>query len=666
MIGRISRVHTGAQKSRRNAFSLLLLSQGTRKKSSHHPTTSSYLGHDLDWPFQVSVDITLVTILIKMVEAIADNGPERLKAFLQERRPGEYSELETFYRGFYRTPESVRIIADACRNSGWRLPLAQAGFLSLIRTLSTTASERGISQQILRFVANCCADNNACRDMVLNDLDKLSACLADGSLFDFTVVALNNICDDYDPAVDAGLKHDTHGALSAALCKMDHDPERQSISMAVSLFVSLVYRAISTEKLTNILTVPFIGETLALPVKCHDWDNFAELVDMVIMLFQDENVQRWLAKHGSMTDILTLLEDIHNRMDQRTGSDSGSVRNEDIKPEIADELETLQKYADDIRSTLCDIAGMSENRKEKMHGNDFTVHALEKWLADWTCDWKMYTAALVLGNVTQSDAIAITFVNDFELNHVVTSAMNTSNDKQVLYACGGLLRNLCLPEKNFLVRASADTFVAARKLMLHEDHDKRLFVTGLRVLRQCIRDFGACQLLILKMSAESKLSLHTIIQFLEEHGEGDTNLKAEIGRAAVMMYRTCNLSKCPTVANLLDTLNHEKKLIDAMVELTILGVDTHLESEGWFGLALAAKLKDGALAVYQALKDLDSVDKLIQRVQSAQTAEQDATKTTENAKVLAATLANIIPNDLGKEEMEALKMTQKIADLPIS
>jgi hypothetical protein len=597
--------------------------------------------------------------------SIATPKSQWLEAFIEDHEPGEYPELQAFHADFRHTPESVKILADACRSPEWRSPLAQAGFLSLIRTLSTTANERELSQQILRFVSNCCANNNACRDMVLIDLDNLSACLVDDHLFNYTVVALNNICGDYDPALDAALRDDVHGALASALRKMDYDPERQSISMGTTLLISLIYRAISTEKLSHVLTVSFIGDVLAIPVKCADFENYTELVETAIMLFQDQDAQLWIAERGSMVDILTLLESVHAKVDQLTGIESPGVGSEDTEPEVVDELKTLNKYADDIRSALCDIAGMPEYQKEKMRGSHFTSQILEKWLADWTSDWKMHTAALALGNVTQSDAIAITLVNDFELNHAVTGAIKRSNDKQVLYACAVLLRNLCLPEQNFLVRASAETFVAARRLMVHADQDKRLFVAGLRLLRQCIRDFGACQLLILKNPSEQKLSLHTLIDFLAKHGEDDINLQAEIGRAVVMMYRTCNLSKCPTVPNLLHILNHEQKLIEAVVELTILGMGTHLETEGWFGLALAAKRKDGASAVYRALRDLKSVDKLIQLVDSAHTAKQDVNKTKENARVLAATLVDMIPDELEKDDLQALKLAPKIMALPI-
>jgi len=125
------------------------------------------------------------------------NDPERLEMFLKKHEPNEYEELRQFYEGFYLTPESIKILADACRNPGWRSPLAHAGFLSLIRSLPSAMPNRDVSQQILRFVANCCADNNESRDLVLNDLDKLSACLQDGHLFDFAVVALNNVCNEY-------------------------------------------------------------------------------------------------------------------------------------------------------------------------------------------------------------------------------------------------------------------------------------------------------------------------------------------------------------------------------------------------------------------------------------------------------------------------------------
>ena len=454
------------------------------------------------------------------------------------------------------------------------------------------------------------------------------------------------------------MRHDVHGALANALRSKEFDPENQSVSMATMLLVSLVCQAVSTAKLAYVLTISFIGDILVLPMKCRDWDMYTELLEMLVMLFQDEDAQRWIAQRGSMVDILKILEEAYERMNQAVKIDTVNKNNDESPEEIS---KSLAKYVDEIRAALCDIVGMPEYRNEKMRDSHLTAQILEKWLAEWDNEWKMHTAALVLGNITQSDEIAVTLVNDFELNHAVTGAIKRTNDKQVLYACGVLLRNLILPEKHSLVRASAESFVAARRLMLHDDHDKRLFISGLRLLRQCIRDFGTCQLLILESPAEPKLSLRTLTDFLVEYGEGDANIKLEIGRATVMMYKTLNRSKCPTVPNLLDILNKEQRLIDTMAELVVLGTDTHVEGEGWFGLALASRMEGGAKAVYKALKDQEAIDRLIKKVQSEgySNGGEDTGKAKENALVLAATLVNVIPKELEKDHLRSMKKAKE-------
>ena len=461
-----------------------------------------------------------------------------------------------------------------------------------------------------------------------------------------------------DPTQDAALKHDVHGALAATLQSKALDLENQSNSIATMLLVSLVYQAVSTAKLEYVLTVSFIGDILVLPLKCRNWDMYTELLEMLVMLFQDEDTQLWIAQRGSIVDMLKILEDAYERMDQATKVDIVDKNNDEIRDEIS---KSLAKYIDEICASLCSIVGTTEYRNEKMRDNHLTAHTLEKWIAEWDCDWKMHTSALLLGNMTQSDEMAVSFVNDFELNHAVTGAIKRTNDKQVLYACGVLLRNLVLPEKHALVRASAEAFIAARCLMLHDDHDKRLFISGLRLLRQCIRDFGTCQLLILKSPAESKLSLHTLTDFLDRYGEGDANLKVELGRATVMMYKTLNRSKCPTVPNLLNILNKEQLLIDTMVELVVLGTNTHLEGEGWFGLALASRTEAGAKAVYKALKDQETVERLIKRMQSEDYSndEENTGKAKENAKVLAVTLVNVIPEELEEDHLKWMKQAKE-------
>ena len=450
------------------------------------------------------------------------------------------------------------------------------------------------------------------------------------------------------------MRHDVHGALASALRSKVSDPENDAISIATMLLVSLVYQAMNTAKLEYVLTVSFIGDILVLPLKCRNWDMYTELLEMSIMLFQDEDTQRWIAQRGSMVDMLTILEDAYGRMGQATKADVAD-KNDDANP---DEIpQSLAKSIDEICAALCAIVGAPEYRNEKSRDSHLTAHTLEKWIAEWDCDWKMHTAALLLGNMTQSDEIAITLVNDFELNHAVTGAIRRTNDKRVLYACGILLRNLVLPEKHALVRASAETFIAASCLMLDDDRDKRLFISGLRLLRQCIRDFGACQLLILTSPAGPKLSLHRLTDFVDKYGGGDDNLKAEVGRAMVMMYKTLNRSKCPTVPNLLHILNKEQRLIETMVELVVLATDTHLEGEGWFGLALASRMEGGANAVYKSLKDQEAVERLIKRAESEGDSNGGETtvKATENAKVLAATLVNVIPEELEEDHLKSMK-----------
>lgn len=454
------------------------------------------------------------------------------------------------------------------------------------------------------------------------------------------------------------MKQDVHGALATALRNRSFDSENQSISIATILLASLIYQAVSTAKLECVLTVLFIEDIFALPLRCRNWSMYSELLEMLVLLFQDEDTQRWIAQRGSMVNALKILEDAYERMDQVTKVDIAD-KNDDESPDEVSKL--ISKYIEEICAALCAIVSTPQYRKDKIYDNHLMAHILEKWLAEWNCEWKMHTAALLLGNMTQSDEIAITLVNDFELNHTVTGAIMRTNDKQVLYACGNLLRNLVLPEKHALVRASAGTFIAARRLMLYDDHDKRLFISGLRLLRQCIRDFGTCQLLVLKSPAEPKLSLHTLTHFLEKHGGGDTNLKVEVGRAVVMMYRTLNRSKCPTVPNLLHILNKEQRLIDIMVELVVLGTDTYLEGEGWFGLALASKIEDGAKAIYRALKEQEAIEKLIERVESegCSNGGENTEKVKENAKVLAATLVDVIPEELEEHHLKSMKQAKE-------
>ena len=454
------------------------------------------------------------------------------------------------------------------------------------------------------------------------------------------------------------MKHHVHDVLATALRSKSLDFENQSISIAIMLLVSLVYHAVSTTKLEYIHVVSFIEDILVLPLKCPNWVMYAELLEMLVMLFQDEDTQRWIAQRGSMMDILKILEDAYQRMDQATKVNIVDKNYDESPNEIS---KSLTKYMDEITVALCAIVSTPEYRNQKIRDSHLTVHTLEKWLADWDSEWKMHTAALLLGNMAQSDEMAVKLVNDFELNHTVAGAIKRTNDKQVLYACGVLLRNLVLPEKHTLVRASAEVFIAARRLMLHGDYDKRIFISGLRLLRQCIRDFGTCQLLILKSPETPNLSLHTLTDFLDLYGEGDANLKVEVGRATVVMFKTLNRSKCPTVPNLLHTLNKEQRLIDTMMELVILGMNTHLEGEGWFGLALASKTEGGAKAVYKALKEQEAVEMLIKRVQreSCSNDGENTGKAKENAKVLAASLINIIPGELEENHLKSMKQAKE-------
>jgi hypothetical protein len=98
-----------------------------------------------------------------------------------------------------------------------------------------------------------------------------------------------------------------------------------------------------------------------------------------------------------------------------------------------------------------------------------------------------------------------------------------------------------------------------------------------------------------------------------------------------------------------------------MVELVVLGTNTHLEGEGWFGLALASRTEAGAKAVYKALKDQETVERLIKRMQSEDYSndEENTGKAKENAKVLAATLVNVIPEELEEDHLKWMKQAKE-------
>ena len=347
--------------------------------------------------------------------------------------------------------------------------------------------------------------------------------------------------------------------------------------------------------------------------------------------------------HTTIYHVLFIFQNVSKRLEKLPS-----------RPDDEENQSLLEAARGELLEFLCHIA--SSTTIATLRAQECTILShLRCWLAGG--EQKLPTAcvecaSLFLGNIAHDEAACEILVREQSIHTLLIGCLKTHDDRRVLHAVGGCLRNIAVPAKNKEIIAQAGAFEALMYL-LRIQLVQELPYLGACIIRQLVNgSFSNVQLLVSKAYTHGEVGSGqmTYLEILLEcsYHSDDFAVKAETARTLAAIFRTLSTAKEPqdkVESVLRKTLSHANLL--SLIE-AVLRQDQHspLRSEGWFTLALIAQSNEGARTVAKLLEDDQMLRLLHERINIVQTdngsgessVQSDADKQRQNGILLITSL----------------------------
>jgi hypothetical protein len=601
--------------------------------------------------------------------------------------PGKSEEqLKKLVSSFSPTTKLTKLLADTCRDrkspktvmqllgscthtflpAEWRRPLAEAGFLEAVLRYSpvkqVAKDDPGLALEVLRYICNSVADVDENRAIVLPCMIDLLDTAGFEELRVAALSAVLNLCQDYEPGPLELVHLDSKIALRFSLFL--RNPKRQTIHIVFNL-LAIVLPVLDTEKTTRIDYVNLLAESIMVimdaPGATSSQDDFINCMDSFIPVLRNEFVQDILSK--DMSQCSNLMENCILRL---TGLKRLRVKNSPASDEgeddIEDEIVELGTYADELVGILASIAFSATFKSTTDLLSNDDVQDMIRWLSEeWNTEGAGFTkrdsehirfaraGALVLGNIATQEWIVKDLLQTNKVVPAAVDAIMGTEDRELLNAASGLLHNLAIPSSSKEVMQKTGTFKCVTKLLSSKKDDKpdvEVCISGLKLLRVLLLDSRANVNYF--FLSEDPAAQKALIKLLQDKGVTDARIRTETGRALVAMHRSLAGPRLPTES----AQDYDATPLYQIPEATaaIVSLITHPDprnkSQGWMGLALVSKTRNGAKAVQNGFNT--SGEELTTQVEEL-LAEKDSpdrpmlSKDKDNALVV---VANMMRNEV--------------------
>ncbi|KAL8791104.1 MAG: hypothetical protein Q9213_000311 [Squamulea squamosa] len=346
-------------------------------------------------------------------------------------------------------------------------------------------------------------------------------------------------------------------------------------------------------------------------------DDMLLIVNMISTFLQHERFQQHFVEHDLVN---TLLKTI----------DMSIPADRDLDEEVL----SFQRAVTQI---LSDISATGAFAKRYPIDSPF-VHDLIERLASPQQQLQI-CSCLVLGNLARSDAACRDMVNRLNLHDRLLEIMDDQKTHpQALFAALGFLRNLALPAENKpIIGTQRSTKVISSFWSV--DVNPQIQHASVALLRQLLNGcIGNVRWLLESLSpdpdspAYEKTYLSLLLLLFRR--TDDVATKFETGRTVATICRCISSSSQGLPPESTTAIWHRLygMHLDIATPLAMMISQSRfpvLRSEGWFALALMARLDEGSAAVSEVFQQLDVFGVLVSTItgQTATSTERPATAT---------------------------------------
>lgn len=402
-----------------------------------------------------------------------------------------------------------------------------------------------------------------------------------------------------------------------------------------------------------------ISHVLKLPLKCHaqegvELESYLSLLDASLAWLGDDEVQKFAVQHPHIDEALQLLQGVLENVDRR-------------RDDFEDETEQdIRNRAELMLKSLCDISSRDEFSEYAL--NDAVIQKLVGWVRGqrspvlsepspigartntYEINETLATCAcLMLGNVARSNQTCVSMVEDFAVHLAAISVIRCSNDPRLLHAAAGFLRHLAFATS--IKDRLGDEGLLEECFRLFELRNENLDLAGLSTLRQLVRgSHRNCErLLSAARSIEASTTPHddnerphlgvsdtdsstttilppqrtylaALLDICYRHIGSDSpaakSIISETARLIVSILRTIKQadsepqayspSKSTSHTTLVHRLYAETMIANPLLLVIQNRIGAAAVSEAWFGLALTAQHREGAVVVLNSFTERGS------------------------------------------------------------
>ncbi|KAL2022480.1 hypothetical protein VTK56DRAFT_5309 [Thermocarpiscus australiensis] len=285
----------------------------------------------------------------------------------------------------------IEKLADGARDSAWRLPLGDAGFIEFILTVAPTKeAQQPLKKQALRLIGNACADCDENRARVVQSgglRTFIIHCMKDAVLLPFAIAAALNICVDYRPAQlqasEAGLSK-----LLVDIVSGERLSSCQSSLSHVMTILELLSDQEPERRIANPNT-PALLLGLATSQRYEaDLETFIAICTPALAYLTFQDFQPVLLESGGFDALQLAFFQLYNRFDMT-----------DIDPDTAEQLKQVSNTFVTLFADISALPGFSTACSLDSKASQTLI----EWLGLSALPDLQTAACLSLGNLSRSD-----------------------------------------------------------------------------------------------------------------------------------------------------------------------------------------------------------------------------------------------------------------------
>ncbi|PVH72809.1 hypothetical protein DL98DRAFT_659810 [Cadophora sp. DSE1049] len=358
---------------------------------------------------------------------------------------------------------SAEKLADASRETRWRIPIGESGVLDFfLGILPHCDARRVLKLQILRLIGNACADvgtlkfgyihiedsnsyfedNNRAQILSRNVFPSIIRDLKDHILSPFAVVVIYNMCVDFGPAQREASKQQLTRELIEYLSAGDYGHGEVFLDHCCEPLGFMAPQETEIEQAPSNTSLLLLNVAAGLDIE-NKFEEFSKLLDIAALyLTKHIKFRKALIEHGGMTNALTLMTKTYMSLE---------------KPKSI----TRQSYEafpqDAIDRAVTSILTLGQQILETSSLPEFSIALypldsqfganLVRLLSSSREVFQNY-ACVLLGNLARSDKVSEELVHTYQIHNNLNTILKTTDDAKILFAALSLLNNLCLSPRN--------------------------------------------------------------------------------------------------------------------------------------------------------------------------------------------------------------------------